>query len=139
MKLFTADMSKASKEEVTAPVIASSPVPTLGFTVTVEVDVGGFKASPLFLMPTPVTLYSHPVLISIEFIVSVTVLSVSVWLVIEPCWKFGTTGTAFAAPALPNNTSIVISLFMTYLIVTSVTNCVVADVFAPPAATALNV
>jgi len=32
--------------------------------------------------------------------VSVTVLSVSVWLVIEPCWKFGTTGTAIAG-AIP--------------------------------------
>ena len=29
-----------------------------------------------------------------EFMVSVTLLVVSVWLVIEPCWKFGTTGTA---------------------------------------------
>ena len=32
------------------------------------------------------------------FIVSVTVDVVSVWLVIEPCVKFGTTGTALAAP-----------------------------------------
>ena len=45
--------------------------------------------------------------------VSVTVDVVSVWLVIEPCVKFGTTGTALAAPALLNNTSIVISLFIT--------------------------
>ncbi len=28
--------------------------------------------------------------------VSTTLLVVSVWLVIEPCWKFGTTGTDFA-------------------------------------------
>ena len=112
MKLFVADMSKASNEEVTLPVIAPSPVPTLGFNVTVDVDVGGFKAAPLLSTPTPVTLYSHPVLKSIEFIVSVTVDSVSVWLVMEPCWKFGTTGTALAAPVLPNNSNIVISLFM---------------------------
>ena len=123
MKLFCADMSKASNEEVTLPVIAPSPVPTLGFSVTVDVLTLGFKAAPLLSMPTPVTEYSHPVLKSTEFIVSVTVDSVSVWLVIEPCWKLGTTGTALAAPALPNNTSIVISLFMTYyLIDTSVTN-----------------
>ena len=32
------------------------------------------------------------------FIVSVTVDVVSVWLVIEPWVKLGTTGTAFAAP-----------------------------------------
>ena len=62
MKLFVADMSKASNEEVTLPVNAPSPVPTLGEIVTVEVDVGGFKASPLLSMPTPVTEYSHPVL-----------------------------------------------------------------------------
>ena len=66
-----------------------------------------------------------------------TVDSVSVWLVIEPCWKFGTTGTALATPVLPNpNTNIVISLFMTYYwIVSSVTNCPVATVPAPPAVT----
>ena len=69
--------------------------------------------------------------------VSVTVDSVSVWLVIEPCWKFGTTGTALTAPALPNvNTSIVISLFIAYYwIDNSVTNCPVATVPAPPAVT----
>lgn len=33
-------------------------------------------------------------------IVSVTLLVVSVWLVIEPCWKFGTTGTARAAAGM---------------------------------------
>ena len=78
-------MSNASNEEVTCPVIAPSPVPMVGETVTVDVAVGGFKAAPLLSMPTPVTEYSHPVLKSIEFIVSVTVDSVSVWLVIEPC------------------------------------------------------
>ena len=31
--------------------------------------------------------------------VSTTLLVVSVWLVIEPCWKFGTTGTDFAIGA----------------------------------------
>ena len=55
-------MSKASKEEVTLPDNAPSPVPTLGESVTVDVDTGGFKASPLFFIPTPVTEYSHPVL-----------------------------------------------------------------------------
>ena len=61
MKLFVAEKSIASNEEVTAPVTAPSPDPTVGFTVTVEVDIGGFKASPLLSMPTPVTEYSHPV------------------------------------------------------------------------------
>ena len=55
-------MSNASNEEVTCPVIAPSPVPMVGETVTVDVDVGGFKAAPLLSMPTPVTEYSHPVL-----------------------------------------------------------------------------
>tara|TARA_B100000508_G_scaffold140920_1_gene144291 strand:- start:5841 stop:6065 length:225 start_codon:yes stop_codon:yes gene_type:complete len=74
--------------------MAASPDPTLGLTVTVDVFTLGFSASPLFEMPTPLTVYSHPVLMSIEFMVSVTVDSVSVWDVIDPCWKFGTTGTA---------------------------------------------
>ena len=89
--------SKLSKEEVTCPVMAPSPDPTLGATVTVDVFTFGLSASPSWEIPTPDTVYSHPVLKSIEFIVSVIVLSVSVWLVIEPCWKFGTTGTACAA------------------------------------------
>ena len=55
-------MSKASKEEVTLPDNAPSPTPTVGESVTVDVDVGGFKAAPLLSMPTPVTEYSHPVL-----------------------------------------------------------------------------
>ena len=69
--------------------------------------------------------------------VSVTVDSVSVWLVIEPCWKLGTTGTALAVPTLPNvNANIVISLFIAYYwIDNSVTNCPVATVPAPPAVT----
>jgi hypothetical protein len=32
--------------------------------------------------------------------VSVTFEVVSVWLVMLPCWKFGTTGTAFTGAAL---------------------------------------
>jgi len=48
--------------------------------------------------------------------VSVTVDVVSVWLVIEPCVKFGTTGTALAAPALLSSISTVSILFMINLI-----------------------
>jgi len=48
--------------------------------------------------------------------VSVTVDVVSVWLVIEPCVKFGTTGTALAAPALLISISTVSILFMINLI-----------------------
>ena len=63
MKLFDAEKSNASKEEVTtAAAAASSPVPTVGATCTVDVDVAGFKAAPLLSTPTPVTEYSHPVL-----------------------------------------------------------------------------
>ena len=63
MKLFCAEKSNASKEEVTAAAVApSSPVPTVGATVTVDVDVAGFNAAPLLSTPTPVTEYSHPVL-----------------------------------------------------------------------------
>jgi len=86
--------SRLSNEEVTVPVMAPSPDPTDGATVTVDVFTLGLSASPSLDMPTPDTVYSHPVLKSIELIVSVMVDSVSVWLVIEPCWKFGTTGTA---------------------------------------------
>ena len=89
--------SKLSKDEVTVPVMAASPDPTDGVTVTVDVFTLGLSAAPSLEMPTPLTVYSHPVLMSTEFIVSVIVDSVSVWLVIEPCWKFGTTGTACAA------------------------------------------
>tara|TARA_R100001510_G_scaffold49115_1_gene47303 strand:- start:198 stop:389 length:192 start_codon:yes stop_codon:yes gene_type:complete len=34
------------------------------------------------------------------FIVSVTFEVVSVWDVIDPCWKFGTTGTAFTGAVM---------------------------------------
>ena len=47
--------------------------------------------------------------------VSVTVLVVSVWLVIEPWVKFGTTGTALAAPALLSSSNTVSNLFMASL------------------------
>ena len=97
MKFGLLPKSKLSKDEVTVPVMAASPDPTDGVTVTVDVFTLGFRAAPSFEMPTPLTVYSHPVLMSTEFIVSVMVDSVSVWLVIEPCWKFGTTGTACAA------------------------------------------
>ena len=97
MKFGLLPKSKLSKDEVTVPVMAASPDPTDGVTVTVDVFTFGLRASPLFEIPTPLTVYSHPVLMSTEFIVSVIVDSVSVWLVIEPCWKFGTTGTACAA------------------------------------------
>ena len=79
------------------PVNAPSPDPTVGETVTVDVFTLGFNAAPSFETPTPLTVYSHPVLMSIEFMVSVIVDSVSVWDVIDPCWKFGTTGTACTA------------------------------------------
>ena len=86
MKLFTVEKSKVSKDEVTVPVTApSSAPPTFGVTVTVDVLTLGLSGSPLLSTPTPVTLYSHPVLMSIEFMVSVTVLSVSVCEVIDPC------------------------------------------------------
>ena len=86
--------------------------------------------------------------------VSVTVLVVSVVLVIEPCVKLGTTGTditvgAFAVRA--DATATIASLFLTvvhfkillrcqvikkviyHLTVSSLTNCPVATVPAPPA------
>ncbi len=62
MKLFCAEKSIASNEEVTLPVTAASPVPTVGESVTVDVFTGGLRASPLLSTPTPVTEYSHPVL-----------------------------------------------------------------------------
>ena len=37
--------------------------------------------------------------------VSTTVEVVSVWVVIEPCWKFGTTGTAMAGEQPPRTIS----------------------------------
>ena len=71
--------------------------------------------------------------------VSVTVLVVSVWEVIEPCVKFGTTGTAreiFGTNANNKPTlraPMIFLIFHFYLIVISETNCPVADVPAPPA------
>ena len=97
MKFVGLEKSKESNELVTVPVTITPPVELLellGVTFTVDVLTGGFKASPLLETFVPVTEYSHPVLISIEFMVSVTVDWVSVREVIEPCWKFGTTGTA---------------------------------------------
>ena len=68
-----------------------------------------------------------------------TVDSVSVWLVIEPCWKLGTTGTAFTA-VLPLKSSSTVRSFLHIIIynsyqrmVTSDTNWPVAVVPAPPA------
>ena len=66
--------------------------------------------------------------------VSVTLDDVSVTEVIDPCVKFGTTGTALAAPDPLSNSNIVIRVFITsYLIVISLTNWPVAFVPAPPA------
>ena len=76
--------------------------------------------------------------------VSVTVLVVSVWEVIEPCVKFGTTGTAreivgtstYNTPTLRAPMivlSFIISKVHYYLTVISVTNCPVAEEPAPPA------
>ena len=63
MKLFAAEKSNASKEEVVAAAVAaSSPVPTDGVTCTVVELTLGFNAAPLLSTPTPVTEYSHPVL-----------------------------------------------------------------------------
>ena len=59
------ERSKASKELVTAPVMAVPFVAVadvLGVIVTVEVFTLGLRAAPSFETPTPVTLYSHPVL-----------------------------------------------------------------------------
>ena len=44
--------------------------------------------------------------------VSVTVLVVVVFDVIEPCVKFGTTGTAFTDDAVPNNSIVIIAPFI---------------------------
>ena len=62
--------------------------------------------------------------------VSVIVLVVSVVLVIDPCVKFGTTGTAIAAltfaRAITPTARASFRIFMTHLTVSSVTNCPVA-------------
>ena len=62
MKSLGVEKSNASNELVTAPVTVASPVPAAGVTVTVDVFTLGLRASPSFEMPTPVTVYSHPVL-----------------------------------------------------------------------------
>ncbi len=70
--------------------------------------------------------------------VSVTLDDVSVTEVIDPCVKFGTTGTALAVPDPLNSSNIVIRVFITsYLIVISLTNWPVAFVPAPPAVKAI--
>ena len=79
--------------------------------------------------------------------VSVTVLVVSVWLVMDPWVKFGTTGTAWAGTALTSTVPAAITygtiFFLithdSYRTVTSDTNCVVTAVFAPPASTLAKV
>ncbi|AGH26866.1 hypothetical protein SXBG_00130 [Synechococcus phage S-CAM1] len=43
-------------------------------------------------------------------IVSVIVWVVSVWLVIEPCVKFGTTGTAWAATAVVKTAAALVTI-----------------------------
>ena len=76
VKFVGLEKSKESNELVTVPVTITPPVELLellGVTFTVDVLTGGFKASPLLETFVPVTEYSHPVLISIEFMVSVTV------------------------------------------------------------------
>lgn len=69
--------------------------------------------------------------------VSVTVLVVSVVLVMLPWVKFGTTGTARAVCAVARTdataTRTRFIMFMTHRTVSSVTNCPVACVPAPPA------
>ena len=114
MKFVGLEKSKESNELVTVPVTITPPVELLellGVTFTVDVLTGGFKASLLFETLVPVTEYSHPVLISIEFMVSVTVDWVSVREVIEPCWKFGTTGTAITGLTSENSAAVATSFF----------------------------
>ena len=72
----------------------------------------------------------------IEFIVSCTVLVVSVFEVIEPCVKLGTTGTALTLccmSAVSTVATITRFFFIYHLMVNSFTNCPVATVPAPPA------
>ena len=74
-------------------------------------------------------------------IVSVTVLVVSVFEVIEPCVKLGTTGTAYADGMILKRSSSILYLFIVpqnQLIVNSFTNCPVATVPAPPAVTVIT-
>ena len=74
-------------------------------------------------------------------IVSVTVEVVSVFEVIEPCVKFGTTGTAYADGMILKRSSSILYLFIVpqnQLIVNSFTNSPVATVPAPPAVTVIT-
>ena len=74
-------------------------------------------------------------------IVSVTVLVVSVFEVIDPWVKFGTTGTAYADGMILKRSSSILYLFIipqNQLIVNSFTNCPVATVPAPPAVTVIT-
>ena len=115
VKFVGLEKSKESNELVTVPVTITPPVELLellGVTFTVDVLTGGFNASLLFETFVPVTEYSHPVLISIEFMVFVTVDWVSVREVIEPCWKFGTTGTAITGLARENSATVATSFFI---------------------------
>jgi len=73
--------------------------------------------------------------------VSVTVLVVSVFEVIEPCVKFGTTGTAYADGMILKRSSSILYLFIVpqnQLIVNSLTNWPVATVPAPPPVTVIT-
>ena len=145
MKFVGLEKSKEANELVTVPVTITPPVELLellGVTFTVDVLTGGFKASLLFETFVPVTEYSHPVLISIEFMVSVTVDWVSVREVIEPCWKFGTTGTAITGLARENSATVATSFFIIIYHAQSMeisdTNWPVADVPAPPAVSVIT-
>ena len=77
--------------------------------------------------------------------VSTTFDFVSVVLVIDPWVKLGTTGTACAAPCSApkikprpiDSDNLDITIYPTYLIVSSEMNCPVAEVPAPPAVNAI--
>ena len=83
-------------------------------------------------------------------IVSVIVCVVSVWLVMEPCVKFGTTGTARAAAGIRLTPTADIAIYMIVfpkwvianlhqsITVISLTNCPVAVLPAPPAVTPIT-
>ena len=73
--------------------------------------------------------------------VSVTVEVVSVFEVIEPCVKFGTTGTAYAEGMTLKRSSSILYLFIVpqnQFIVNSLTNWPVATVPAPPPVTVIT-
>ena len=66
---------------------------------------------------------------------------VSVFEVIDPWVKFGTTGTAYADGMILKRSSSILYLFIVpqnQLIVNSFTNCPVATVPAPPAVTVIT-